>query len=55
MNNLSNSVRLTGRLGAAPEMKEFDDDKKLDSAGSAALTFEKCHPGLRSSGNLWVE
>jgi single-strand DNA-binding protein len=29
MNNLSNSVRLTGRLGAAPEMKEFDDDKKV--------------------------
>jgi hypothetical protein len=28
MNNLSNSVRLTGFLGAAPEVKVSDNQKK---------------------------
>lgn len=29
MNNLSNSVRLTGRLGAAPQVKMLDEEKKV--------------------------
>lgn len=29
MNNLSNSVRLTGRLGAAPQVKMLDEERKV--------------------------
>ena len=41
MNNLSNSVRLTGRLGAAPEMKELDDDKRVAKLSLATNYYRR--------------
>jgi single-strand DNA-binding protein len=41
MNNLNNSVRLTGRLGAAPESKLTDSDKKLAKLSLATDFFER--------------
>lgn len=41
MNNLSNSVRLTGRLGSAPEMRELEDDKKVAKISLATNYYRK--------------
>jgi len=41
MNNLSNSVRLTGRLGAAPEMKELAGDKRVAKISLATNYYRK--------------
>ena len=41
MNNLSNSVRLTGRLGAAPEMKELENEKKVAKISLATHYYRK--------------
>jgi single-strand DNA-binding protein len=41
MNNLSNSVRLTGRLGAAPEMKQLENDQKVARISLATNYYRK--------------
>jgi len=41
MNNLSNSVRLTGRLGAAPEMRELENEKKVAKISLATHYYRK--------------
>ena len=41
MNNLSNSVGLTGRLGAAPEMKFLDEDRKVAKISLATNVYRK--------------
>lgn len=41
MSNLTNSVRLTGFLGAAPEIKILDDQKKLARISLATHSYRK--------------
>ncbi|MDB5142968.1 MAG: Single-stranded DNA-binding protein [Mucilaginibacter sp.] len=41
MNNLSNCVRLTGRLGAAPELKMTDGEKKWAKISLATNYYKK--------------
>jgi len=41
MSNLTNSVRLTGFLGAAPEIKITDNDKKLARISLATHGFKR--------------
>lgn len=41
MSNLSNSVRLTGFLGAAPEIKTLDNQKKLARISLATHAYRK--------------
>ena len=53
MNNLSNSVRLTGRLGAAPEMKELDDDLKVAKISLATNFYKKNSKGETVQETHW--
>lgn len=53
MNNLSNSVRLTGRLGAAPEMKELENDKKVAKISLATNFFRKNGKGETVQETHW--
>jgi len=45
MSNLSNSVRLTGRLGAAPELKMTGNEKKV---AKLILTTDYYHKNAKS-------
>jgi single-strand DNA-binding protein len=49
MNNLANSVRLTGFLGAAPEIKLTDNQKKYARISLATRGI------TRNAKNEWVE
>ena len=53
MNNLSNSVRLTGRLGAAPEMKELESDKKVAKISLATNYYRKNGNGETVKETHW--
>lgn len=55
MNNLSNSVRLTGRLGAVPEMRELDDDKKVAKISLATNYYKKNGKGETVQEAHWHE
>jgi single-strand DNA-binding protein len=53
MNNLSNSVRLTGRLGAAPELRELEDDKKVAKLSLATNYYKKNARGETVQETHW--
>jgi len=53
MNNLSNSVRLTGRLGAAPEMRELESDKKVAKISLATNYYRKNGKGETVQETHW--
>ncbi|MFD0749268.1 single-stranded DNA-binding protein [Mucilaginibacter calamicampi] len=53
MNNLSNSVRLTGRLGAAPEMKALENEKKVAKISLATSYHRKNGKGERIEETHW--
>lgn len=53
MNNLSNSVRLTGRLGAAPELRELDDDKRVAKISLATNYYRKNGKGETVQETHW--
>jgi single-strand DNA-binding protein len=53
MNNLSNSVRLTGRLGAAPELRELDDDKRVAKISLATNYYHKNGKGETVQETHW--
>jgi len=52
MNNLSNSVRLTGRLGAAPEVKNLDE-KKVAKISLATNYYRKNGKGETVQETHW--
>jgi single-strand DNA-binding protein len=53
MNNLSNSVRLTGRLGAAPEMRELESEKKVAKISLATNYYRKNGKGETVQETHW--
>ncbi|MBK0379363.1 single-stranded DNA-binding protein [Mucilaginibacter segetis] len=53
MNNLSNSVRLTGRLGAAPEMRQIDEEKKVAKISLATNYYRKNGQGETVQETHW--
>jgi len=53
MNNLNNSVRLTGRLGAAPELRVTSNDKKVAKLSLATNFFKKNAGGERVKETHW--
>lgn len=53
MNNLSNSVRLTGRLGGAPEIKELENDKKVAKISLATHYYRKKANGETVAETHW--
>jgi single-strand DNA-binding protein len=53
MNNLSNSVRLTGRLGAAPEMRELENEKKVAKISLATNFYRKNGKGESVQETHW--
>jgi single-strand DNA-binding protein len=53
MNNLNNSVRLTGRLGAAPEMKNIDEEKKVAKISLATHYYRKNGKGETVEETHW--
>jgi single-strand DNA-binding protein len=53
MNNLSNSVRLTGWLGAAPVMKQLDEEKKVAKINLATHYYRKNGKGETVKETHW--
>lgn len=53
MNNLSNSVRLTGRLGAVPEMRELESEKKVAKISLATHYSRKNDKGETVEETHW--
>ncbi|MFD2871960.1 single-stranded DNA-binding protein [Mucilaginibacter ximonensis] len=53
MNNLSNSVRLTGRLGAAPELRELENEKKVAKISLATHYYRKNGKGETVEETHW--
>lgn len=53
MNNLRNSVRLIGRLGMDPEVKELSQGKKLAKFSLATTDSYKDQAGERVSETQW--
>ncbi|MDB5158298.1 MAG: single-stranded DNA-binding protein [Mucilaginibacter sp.] len=53
MNNLSNSVRLTGRLGAAPELRVTGKEKKVAKLSLATNFFKKNAKGESVKETHW--
>ncbi len=53
MNNLSNSVRLTGRLGAAPVMRQIDEEKKVAKISLATHYYRKDGKGETVEETHW--
>jgi len=41
MNNLTNSVKLTGRLGSAPELKALENEKRVAKISLATNYYRK--------------
>ncbi|HRG60269.1 MAG TPA: single-stranded DNA-binding protein [Bacteroidia bacterium] len=53
MNNLRNSVRLIGKLGMNPEVKEIGNDKKLAKFSIATTDSYKNEAGEKISETQW--
>ncbi|MDP9079942.1 MAG: single-stranded DNA-binding protein [Bacteroidota bacterium] len=53
MNTLNNSVRLTGFLGSAPEIKLTENQKKLAKLNLATNSYRKNANGERISETTW--
>lgn len=53
MNNLNNNVRLIGRLGMDPEVKELNSGKKLAKFSIATSDTYKDEEGKRVSDTQW--
>lgn len=53
MNNLRNSVRLTGFLGSAPEMKELSKTKKIGKMSIATHHTTKNEKGEKMEETQW--
>lgn len=53
MSNLKNSVRLTGFLGAAPEVKEFGNQKKVATMSIATKDIYKNEKGEKVEDTQW--
>ncbi len=53
MNNLRNSVRLIGKLGMNPDVKEIGNDKKLAKFSIATTDSYKNEAGEKVSDTQW--
>jgi single-strand DNA-binding protein len=53
MNTLKNSVRLVGNLGMDPELKSFDNDKKLARVSMATNECYKNDKGEKVTETQW--
>lgn len=53
MNTLNNSVRLTGFLGNAPEIKLTDNQKKFAKLNMATNSYRKNAEGERTTETTW--
>lgn len=53
MNNLKNSVRLMGRLGAAPEVRELANNKKMARLSIATNETYKNDKGEKITETQW--
>jgi single-strand DNA-binding protein len=53
MNNLRNSVRLIGKLGMNPDVKEIGNDKKLAKFSIATTDSYKNDAGEKISDTQW--
>ncbi len=53
MNTLRNSVRLVGNLGMDPEVKSFDNDRKLAKMSLATKETYKNDKGERVTDTQW--
>ncbi len=53
MNTLRNSVRLVGNLGADPEVRSFDNDRKLAKMSLATKESYKNDKGERITDTQW--
>ena|ERR1700761_2314751 len=53
MNSLRNSVRLVGNLGMDPELKSFDNNKKLAKISLATKETYKNDKGERITETQW--
>src|ERR1700710_990011 len=53
MNTLNNSVRLTGFLGSAPEIKETENKEKFVKLNLATNSFIKNRDGERITETTW--
>ena len=53
MSNLKNSVRLMGNLGAAPEIKNITDNKKLAKFSLATNEVYKNEKGEKVTETYW--
>lgn len=53
MNNISNSVRLIGRLGTEPEIRTFGEDKKVAHFSLATNETYKDAKGNKVTNTCW--
>ena len=53
MNTLNNSVRLTGFLGSAPELKLTDSQKKIAKLNLATNNYRRNSEGERVTETTW--
>jgi len=53
MNTLSNSVRLTGHIGDAPEIKVTENQKKLAKISLATKSYRKDAAGEQVKETTW--
>ncbi|MBS1521239.1 MAG: single-stranded DNA-binding protein [Bacteroidetes bacterium] len=53
MNTLKNSVRLVGNLGMDPEVKSFDNDRKLAKIAIATNEIYKNDKGEKVTDTQW--
>ena len=53
MSTLNNSVRLTGYLGNAPEIKTTDGEKKLAKISLATNSYRKNASGEKVTETTW--
>ena len=53
MNNIRNKVTLIGNLGNAPEIKSFDNNRKLARIAIATNEFYKNQKGERVKETTW--
>lgn len=53
MNNISNSVRLIGRLGAEPEIRTFGQDKKMARFSIATNETYRDAQGNKITNTCW--
>jgi len=53
MNTLNNSVRLTGYLGSAPEVKVTENEKKVAKINLATNSYRKNAKGEKVTETTW--